>query len=124
MNEPDFWNNPEEANMYNKELTLLKKETSSYNNIQKSINDDIEILELLKLDENLSLKEELENDINQLTSEIDELEINTLLNGEYDNNDCYLEIHPEQEVLNLAIGPTCYFVCMNVFVINLTINTK
>lgn len=94
MNEPDFWNNPDKANQINKELTTLKKETSTYNNVYKNINDDKEMLELLKLEESNDIKEELEKDLNNLSKKIEELEIDTLLDGEYDNNDCYLEIHP------------------------------
>ena len=32
--------------------------------------------------------------ITKLEKDLEELEINTLLSGEYDNSDCYLEIHP------------------------------
>lgn len=94
MNEPTFWDNPDKANKINKELTNLKKETSIYNNALKNINDNREILELLKLDESESLKQELELDLVNLSKKITELEIDTLLNGEYDDSNCYLEIHP------------------------------
>jgi len=39
-------------------------------------------------------EEEINNiDIGKLQNDLDELEINTLLNGEFDNLNCYLEIH-------------------------------
>ena len=37
---------------------------------------------------------ELENNIEKLTEEVKNIEIESLLNGKYDNNNCYLEIHP------------------------------
>ena len=43
----------------------------------------------------ISIGEEVSNDdINCIKDEVDELEIDTLLNGEYDQSNCYLEIHP------------------------------
>ena len=47
------------------------------------------LLELFSIGEEISA-----SDINYLKEEVDELEIDTLLNGEYDNSNCYLEIHP------------------------------
>ena len=94
MNEDGFWNDIDKANKANQELTLLKKELGSFNKVSKSLNDNIEILELLLLEPSQDLQNELESDLNNLEKEIDELEIDTLLNGEYDKSDCYLEIHP------------------------------
>lgn len=94
MNESNFWNDTKMSNKLNQELTMLKKETSSYINYLKNLEDDQEILELLKVEENESLQEELSEDLRVLQPLIEELEINTLLNGEYDSSNCYLEIHP------------------------------
>lgn len=46
------------------------------------------MMELLSIDE---IKSE---DVEQLLKAVEELELNTLLNGPYDTNNCYLEIHP------------------------------
>ena len=44
---------------------------------------------------NLLSEEELkEIDLSEIKRTIDELEVNTLLNGRFDNLDCFLEIHP------------------------------
>ncbi len=94
MNEPNFWDNIEEANKLNKELTLLKKEISTYNTVLNKLSSNKEIAELLELEYNEEFKQELENELNILLEDISKLEIDTLLNGEYDNSDCYLEIHP------------------------------
>lgn len=94
MHNPDFWNDIDKANNLNKELTILKKETSSYNNLNKEVEANKEVLELLELEYSEELATELENEINTLSTNIDDLEIATLLNGEYASSDCYLEIHP------------------------------
>lgn len=94
MHNPNFWNDIDKANNLNKELTLLKKETSTYNNLTKEVEANKEVLELLELEYSEELSIELENEINTLSTNIDDLEIATLLNGEYASSDCYLEIHP------------------------------
>ena len=47
MNKPGFWDNIDQANKLNKQLTLLKKETSEYNRLTKEILSSKEILELI-----------------------------------------------------------------------------
>ena len=94
MQEPDFWNDVDKSNLINKELSTLNKELSLYNKINKDIIDNKELLELLKTDYDEEYFNNLINDINNTEEQLKELEINTLLSGEYDNYDCYLEIHP------------------------------
>ena len=94
MNDSNFWNDIEKSNNINKELNSLKKETSLYNKLSTGINNSSEIIHMLEEEYNEELLTELEEDTNNLIKEIEELEINTLLNGEYDKNNCYLEIHP------------------------------
>ena len=94
MNEPNFWDNIDKANKYNKELTLLKKEISEYNRILKEIISNKEIIELIELEYSEELLTEIENSLTIIEKSLNELEIDTLLSGEYDNSDCFLEIHP------------------------------
>lgn len=94
MNQANFWDDIDNANKVNKELSILRKELSSYNSISKNLTENLEILELLELEPSNELQEELENSLPVLESKIRELEISTLLSGEYDSSDCYLEIHP------------------------------
>lgn len=94
MNQPNFWNDIENANQKNQELTNLKKETTEYKRISNELKSTVEIMELLELEYAPEMQQEIEVSLNNLTKAIEELEINTLLNGEYDNSNCYLEIHP------------------------------
>ncbi len=94
MQSPDFWNDSEKSNSINKELSSLRKELSLYNKINKDITDNKEIMELLEADYSEDIFNDLVADVDSCSEQLKELEINTLLNGEYDNYDCYLEIHP------------------------------
>ena len=59
MNKPGFWDNIDQANKLNKQLTLLKKETSEYNRLTKEIISSKEILELIELEYSEELLNEL-----------------------------------------------------------------
>ena len=93
LQEEDIWNNVDYANKVNSELVNLKKTVSSFNNLSTKINDSISLLEILSIEDTNELKE-LETELNNIKNEINDLEIETLLNGPYDNSSCYLEIHP------------------------------
>ena len=87
INKENFWDNFELATSINKEYAKIKKIIDNYNNLLSSI----ETLELLK---NELSEEEYNKEYAVLEQEIISLEKETHLNGEYDNLNCYLEIHP------------------------------
>lgn len=93
LQDENIWNNVDYANKVNSELVNLKKTVSSFNNLSTKINDSISLLEILSSEDTNELKE-LETELNNIKKEINDLEIETLLNGPYDNSNCYLEIHP------------------------------
>ena len=94
MNQPNFWDNIDEANKLNKELTTLKKEVSLFNKLDQNIKENEEILDLLNIEPSEELQTELEKDLEELNIELNELELDTYMSDEYANSDCYLEIHP------------------------------
>lgn len=94
MNQPGFWDEIDSANKENQRLSSLKKETSEYKKLEKELKSCEEISEILKLESTPEFQKDLEESLNNLKLEIEDLEINTMLNGEYDNSNCYLEIHP------------------------------
>ena len=94
MNQPNFWDDVEKANKTNQELTNLKREITSYKKNEKDLNYSKEMLELITLEPSEELSQELEQSLKEISNSIDELEIDTLLSGEHDSSDCYLEIHP------------------------------
>lgn len=87
VNNKDFWDNVEKAQVINKELASINKTIDEYNKLF----DSIETLELLK---NELTEEEYNNELDSIKVNIEQLERKTHLSGEYDNLNCYLEIHP------------------------------
>ena len=92
MKKEDFWQDIENSSKINQELSNLKKEISTCQKVDKDLQDMDELLIIAKDDS--SLIPELEDNLHNLIQLIDELEIKTLLNGPYDNYNCFLEIHP------------------------------
>lgn len=90
MNAEDFWLDLEKASIVNRKYAKISKLITDINNIKTNINDNLELLELLNEDE----IKDIFNSIDAITKNLDELEIENLLNGEFDDLNCYLEIHP------------------------------
>ncbi len=90
MNADDFWSDLEKAGIVNRKYAKISKLITDINNIKTNINDNLELLELLNEDE----IKDIINSIDAITKNLDELEIENLLNGEFDDLNCYLEIHP------------------------------
>lgn len=90
MSEENFWDDIEQANNINKECANLKKIITTVEKIETEIVDNLELINMLEENELNALT----NEIDKMFSEIEELEINTLLNDKFDNLNCYLEIHP------------------------------
>ena len=90
VNSKDFWNDVESANKVNIELSDLKKIVTSYNELSDNLNYYKEYLTIAK-DEELS---DIQKNMEDLTGSISLLELNTLLDKEYDKCNCYLQIHP------------------------------
>lgn len=85
VNEETFWSNVTNANKTYQQLKLIKKELKEYNELVDNIDIMLELMEL----EDISME-----DVDRIRAQVEELEICTLLNQEYDNYNCYLEIHP------------------------------
>ncbi len=88
INQPNFWNDLKYANEVNKEYADLNKIVSRVKKINQEIQDNLELIGILSEEERKSINME------PLQQELEELEIKTLLNGEFDALNCYLEIHP------------------------------
>lgn len=81
----DFWNDVNHANKTYQQLKHIEKKLKTYQDLLDQVDIMIELF---------SIEDVAIADIEKLQEQVQELEIDTLLNGEYDGNNCYLEIHP------------------------------
>lgn len=89
--EEGFWQNVDKANDINKKIVNLQKIINSYKKLKDDLN---EYIETLKNTEDKEIIEIINSSIEQLEKEIESLETKTILSGEYDDLNCFIEIHP------------------------------
>ncbi len=89
INGVDFWNSDNRENIL-KENNFLNEIINSVNNVKKKIDNNIDFLNMDIDDELLDL---IKGEYFDLKDEVEKLRINTYLSGEFDQNDCILEIH-------------------------------
>ena len=93
LQDESIWNDIEKANKLNSDLSNIKKITTNYDDINNKIKDGISLLEILS-DSDIDELNEINNELEIIKNEVNELEIETMFDGPYDNSNCYLEIHP------------------------------
>ena len=86
----DAYKDLDRASKLNLELSNLEKIIKNYESTLEEVKSDIELLEILDDKELI----ELQKSIKTLEESYNEIKITSLLNGEYDSYNCYLEIHP------------------------------
>ena len=93
MGAPDFWDDVEAAQKITQETTWLKNEVETWQSLRVKL-DDVEILwELAMEEEDDSLEPEIKDGLAVIENEIERLELNLLLGGEYDGNNAIVTIH-------------------------------
>ena len=91
INDVSFWDDKDNANLVISRANELREVISSVKEVELGINNNLETLELVdEVDELFVL---LEEEYYSLMKKVEELNLQTYLAGEYDKNNCILEIH-------------------------------
>ena len=93
MNESDFWSDKNKSEAIINECNNYKKIVDSITSLQSKIENNLEMLNLLKTENNDDLLELVNAELDPILKEVEELDIKLLLNGPYDKMDAILEIH-------------------------------
>jgi peptide chain release factor 2 len=88
--QPDFWNDPQKASSVMKELESFREEAAVFDRLGQALDDLQELAPLASAEEE---RKDLESQLEALAQEIDRLEFQTLLGGEYDRNPALVAIH-------------------------------
>ena len=87
-----FWDDAKNSQKIFNELNSLKDKVKGFNEINTRF-EDLKVLDEMSLEDS-SLNTELEESIISLNNDLEEFEISVLLNDEYDDSNCFLELHP------------------------------
>ena len=91
---PDFWNNPEGGQAIMQEKKRLESKVDKYNALAGKMEDLEVMIELAKEEPDADLKQDIVDTLAEITKELDAFELETILNGDYDDNNAILSIHP------------------------------
>jgi peptide chain release factor 2 len=91
--DPNFWNDPEAAQKLARERSRLDHLVGGYKRIEQDYRDALELIELGEAEDDETVVKDAELSLDKLRAEAQQRELESLLSGEADGNDCYLEVH-------------------------------
>lgn len=94
MVDPSFWDDQNKAQDIINKNNALKSVVGEYHKLEQQTDDLLTTVELLQEEYDEDMHEILEQDLKTLKSDIDQFELKLLLNGEHDENNAILELHP------------------------------
>ncbi|HOT82881.1 MAG TPA: PCRF domain-containing protein, partial [Candidatus Defluviicoccus seviourii] len=91
--DPDLWQAPERAQAVMREKTKLEQKLERFDALARDFEEQTGLLELGEAEDDQQVIAEAEAAITTLHASLARIELETLLSGEADGNDCYLEVH-------------------------------
>ena len=92
---PNLWDNPEEAQKVTSKLSRVQSEINRISGLRQRLDDLPVLLELGNNENDVSAIEEASKELDSLIKAIGDLEVQTLLSGEYDQRDALITIRSE-----------------------------
>ena len=93
MEEPNFWDNPEEAQKQTIELGNLKDDLEKYKKLETDKEDIETMIEMGEEEDDESVVPEIREMLDEFIETLDNMRIKTLLSGEYDSNNAILRLN-------------------------------
>ncbi|MEE8350984.1 MAG: peptide chain release factor 2 [Rhodospirillales bacterium] len=90
---PEFWNDSDKAQAVMRERTGLEAGLKEIDELASSLADNLELLELAEAEDDAYVVAEADAALKALHDRAAKAELQTLLSGEADASDCYMEIH-------------------------------
>ncbi|MBT5540580.1 MAG: PCRF domain-containing protein, partial [Alphaproteobacteria bacterium] len=93
MEAPDFWDTPDKAQTMMKEKTSISQGLDLINSLERDLEDNLALLEMAESESDQAETETAEAAIFDLQIRVQRQQLDSLLSGEADENDCFLEVH-------------------------------
>lgn len=91
--EPGFWDDMDKSQVILQRTSALKNKVEGYNTLVSKYDDAMALIELANEDEDLSLFEEAQSEVEAIKEELEKQRLQTLLTGEYDSKNAILTFH-------------------------------
>ncbi len=92
--DPHLWDDPSKAQVLLKERTRTQHLIDTYLRMEREKTDTLDMIALAEEEGDEALFADSLQQLGVLAKEIGKLELESLLSGEADSNDCFIEIHP------------------------------
>ena len=92
---PNLWDDPEAAQKVTSQLSRVQSDINRVSSLRQRLDDLPVLLELARGEEDQSALEDAGKELDSVTKAISELEVQTLLSGEYDHRDALVTIRSE-----------------------------
>ncbi|WP_339716157.1 peptide chain release factor 2 [uncultured Sneathiella sp.] len=93
VEDPDLWNDASKAQGLMRERTSLENALNGYQRIEQELEDNVELIGLAEEEEDEETLAEAEAGLDALLADVNRRRLESMLSGEVDANDCYVEIH-------------------------------
>ncbi len=90
----NFWQDSKKSNKTLAKIKNLKNKTTEYQEINKELNNLIELTELLDMEPDAEMAKDIIKSTQKIEKRLEKFEISTLLSGKYDSNNAIVTIHP------------------------------
>ncbi|MGH6931537.1 MAG: peptide chain release factor 2 [Dongiaceae bacterium] len=91
--DPNLWDRPADAQKIMRERTQLENSMKAYQGLERELDDALTLAELGELEGDQAAISEAEAQLRSLRTRASKRELASLLSGEADGNDCYVEVH-------------------------------
>lgn len=93
MGAPGFWDEPAEAQKVMKEIAALKEKVEKYRRLETKFHDAATLWELGMEEQDDSVADEVAAGLSTVRRELEQLELEVMLRGEYDSHNAILTFH-------------------------------
>ncbi len=93
MGADGFWDNLERSTHVNRRIAQLENKIKQYQRLGAGLDDIDVMIELAKEEDDAAMVDEITAEIAKLAGEIEELSLETLMRGQYDNSNAILSLH-------------------------------
>ena len=90
---PDFWNEQDRAQAHMRRLSSLQDEVNTWCDLHDRVSDALELLDLAEMEDDESVNNDLDAEVEAIESKLDKLEFQLRLSGKHDRDDVLLSIH-------------------------------
>ena len=103
MEEPNFWDNPEEAQEQMKRLSSMKEDRDTYQKLVSAKEDMETLIEMGQEEDDDSVVPEIAEMMEEFKASFDAIRIKTLLSGEFDKDNAIIKLNAGVRLVRHAV---------------------